>query len=165
MTKTFRRHFLKSKEARKLLEELSEKTRIPAETILGENVKIEVLETEFAEVFIIGKKPLIARVKGKFVPTLVFEEALKHLPKLVVDMGAVPHICNGADVMAPGISSIEGEFDEGHVLVIVDEKHGKPLAIGSAMVNSERMRRASRGKVVENVHFIGDKLWRLLKKL
>jgi predicted RNA-binding protein (TIGR00451 family) len=37
-------------------------------------------------------------------------------------MGAVPHICNGADIMAPGIVKVEREFQARAMAVVVDEK-------------------------------------------
>ena len=45
-------------------------------------------------------------------------------------MGAIPYVCKGATVMAPGIVRVEGEFGKGDLVLIVDMKHGKALALG-----------------------------------
>ena len=48
-------------------------------------------------------------------------------------MGAIPYICKGADVMAPGIKEIPLNFNEGDIVVVRDIKHRKALAIGKAL--------------------------------
>ena len=57
--------------------------------------------------------------------TLAFEELFSMFPKIVVDMGAVPYVCKGADIMAPGIRSVNGEFETNNLLIVVDERHNK----------------------------------------
>jgi len=86
-------------------------------------------------------------------------------PKIVVNMGAVPYVCNGADVMAPGVVRVEGEFKRDDFLLIVDEKHGKSLGIGTSLFDSQNMKDLKQGKVVKNFHYVGDKLWNFIKKM
>jgi len=160
-----RRHFLKEKEARQLLLELSQKLKVEAEQLLGPRPRIELAETQAFEIFIINGKPSFARSKGTFWPTLMLNEVFSLLPKIVVDMGAVPHICSGADLMAPGVVRIDGDFNTDDLLLIVDERHGKPLAIGVALLNSHVMRKVKHGKIVKNVHYVGDRLWKILKEI
>lgn len=86
-------------------------------------------------------------------------------PKVVVDMGAVPHVCNGADIMAPGIVCFEGEFKEGDLVFVADERHGKPLAVGEVVCDADTAKTVMRDVVVKNIHFVGDKVWNFMKKL
>jgi len=83
---------------------------------------------------------------------------LDNLPKVVVDMGAIRFVCNGADVMAPGITEM-GSFNEGDIVVIRDMNHGKALAIGVANKSSAEIEMSKKGKVIRNLHYVGDKLW------
>ncbi len=108
---------------------------------------------------------MFARSEGTFLPTLIPNGVFPLLPKIVVDMGAVPHICNGADLMAPGVVQIDGDFHTDDLLLIVDERHGKPLAIGAALLDSHVVRKLKHGKVVKNIHYVGDSLWKMLKKI
>lgn len=163
LPKKRRRHFMKEKEAKKFLIEVSETLGTDIEQFLGSKMRVEVNESEAAEIFIFDGKPLLARTDGHLFPTLAFEELLPLMPKIVVDMGAVPYVCKGADVMSPGVVSINGEFKENDVLLVVDERHGKPLAVGVALFSSEDMKGVSRGKTVKILHFVGDKLWNSLK--
>lgn len=164
VSKKPRRHFLKEKETRKLFLDFSQRLKVDAERLFGPKPRVEVNETEVAEIFIVEGKPLLARSGGALFPTLAFDEVFPFLPRIVVDMGAVPYVCKGADVMAPGVVRIEGDFKENDLLLVVDERHGKPLMIGVALFDSQAVKNLKHGKIVKNVHYVGDKLWEALKK-
>jgi PUA domain protein len=111
-------------------------------------------------VYFIDGAPLLVRSKGKLMPSLKFTKAIDSLPHVIVDMGAVKHIVNGADVMRPGIKDVRGDFRKSDLVVILDEKFGKPIALGVAEVDSTEMRRVSKGNVIRSVHYVGDELWK-----
>jgi PUA domain protein len=96
---------------------------------------------------------------------LTFNEFVAQAPKIVVDMGAVPYVCKGANVMAPGIRRVEGEFAKGNLVVIVDEKHGKALALGESMFDAATLREAKKGPVIKTLHYVSDKIWDFSKTL
>jgi len=165
VSKNPRRHFLKEKEARKLFLDFSQRLKVDAQRLFGSKPRVEVNETEVAEIFIIDGKPLLARSDKALFPTLAFDDVFPFLPRIVVDMGAVPYVCDGADVMAPGVVSIEGDFKENDFLLVVDERYGKPLMIGVALFNSQAMKNLKQGKIVKNVHHVGDKIWKALREI
>ena len=80
------------------------------------------------------------------------------MKKVVVDMGAVKFVAGGADIMRPGIKEFD-EFQKNDFVVIVDEKNRKPLAIGQMQNSSEELKTITTGKVIKNIHFVGDKIW------
>jgi len=96
------------------------------------------------------------------VPTvralLAHPAARRHV---TVDMGAVPYVYNGADVMAPGITDADPSIREGDLVWVRDEKNGRPLAVGRALMDGPTMAREEKGKAVETIHHVGDELWRL----
>ena len=100
------------------------------------------------------------RTERGVLPSLKFEEVIQSLPRVVVDMGAVAHIANGAQLMRPGIRSFGVDFAKGDLLVIVDEKYSKPIALGIADMDSVSMKSMAKGKVIENVHYVGDEVWK-----
>ncbi|KPV63219.1 MAG: H/ACA RNA-protein complex component Cbf5p [Candidatus Bathyarchaeota archaeon BA1] len=165
MSENPRRHFLKEKEAKQLLDEFSQRFNVDTERLLGSKPHIELVKAQVAETFIINGKPLLARFRGALLPTLIFYDLFTFLPKILVNMGAVPHICNGADVMAPGVVRIDGEFNKNDTILIVDERHGKPLAVGVALLDSQVMKTLKQGKVAKNIHYVGDGLWNCIKTL
>jgi PUA domain protein len=74
-------------------------------------------------------------------------------------MGAVPFVCKGADVMAPGIKDIPTAFPEGALVVIRDVNHKKALSVGKALRGSAEIMESKKGKVIQNLHYVGDKIW------
>jgi len=165
MPEKFRRYFLKAKDAKALLEKASEKLKINLEQIFKAKANVELIQTEFAEIYLINNKPSLVKIGENIFPTLVFNEFLASSPKVVINMGAVPHVCNGANIMAPGIIRFEGEFREGDFVLVVDEKHGKPIAVGEIIYDMDAAKNVTHGIVVRNVHFVGDKIWNFIKKL
>ena len=93
------------------------------------------------------------------IPSLKLLLKNNFLNKIIVDMGAVKFVINGADIMRPGIIKVDDKIKEGDFIVIVDETHGKPLAVGKSLFNSEDLRSQTSGKSVENIHYVGDELW------
>jgi PUA-domain protein len=160
-----RRYSLKSKQAKQLLNEVSERLNVNVEALLGSKVNVEIVESSVGSVYLVDDRPLFFKIEKRVLPTLLFQEFISQAPKIVVDMGAIPYVCNGADVMAPGIVRVEGEFGKGDLVLIVDEKHGKPLAVGESLHDSESVRNAKQGAVVKNVHFVSDKIWNFAKTL
>lgn len=90
---------------------------------------------------------------------------LGSMPSLVVDMGAVAKIAGGADVMGPGVVEVRGSFGASSLVVARDERHGRALAICRALVDSGSIQPGSRGRVAENIHHPGDRVWRLMERL
>jgi PUA-domain protein len=165
MSETKRRYFVREKEVAKLFDDFSKKLNIDLRQLFGAKSKVEVSETKNATIFLVNQRPLLAIWKKNLLPTLLFKEALSLLPKIVVNMGAVPYVCNGADIMAPGVVRIDKDFRKNDYVVITDERFDKPLVVAIAYTDSETARNLEHGKIAKNMHCIGDELWgKQLKK-
>ncbi|MFW5929963.1 MAG: PUA domain-containing protein, partial [Halobacteriota archaeon] len=77
---------------------------------------------------------------------------------VTVDAGAVEFVTNGADVMRPGITDVSEDIEEDDLVVVVEENHGKALAVGRALTDADDML-GDGGRVVETLHHVGDELW------
>jgi PUA-domain protein len=121
---------------------------------------VEELAVDDNLIFFLDEKPLILRTQSGLLPSLKFEELINILPKVVVDMGAVAHVVNGAQIMRPGIRQVRESFAKGDLVVIVDEKFNKAIALGLAEIDSESMKVLSKGKAILNLHYVGDELWK-----
>jgi PUA domain protein len=163
MAKRYNRHALKDKEAKAIIERASEKLKVRIEKICKGRPGLQVAETEFAEIFFVEDRPLLFRMGESVYPTLIFNEFLAVAPRVVVDMGAVPFVCKGANIMSPGIRRFEKEFKKGDLVLIVDEKHGKAIALGEAIFDSEEAVGLTHGVIVRNVHFVGDSVWNFIR--
>jgi PUA-domain protein len=87
------------------------------------------------------------------------------LPQVVVDMGAVSHIANGADVMAPGIFNLDKQLKVGDLTVIIDQKNLMALAVGRMLLSPDVILEKNRGRAIETLHYVSDQLWKLAKEL
>ena len=165
MAQKYRRHALKSKDTKSILRNVSDRLKIDLEATMGHKLNVEIVETDESQIILIDGKPLLFNVADTVFPTLFFKEFLERVPKIVVDMGAVPYVCKGADVMAPGVVKVEGEFRKGDIIVVVDQKYGKRLALGESLQDSETMKAAKKGAMVKNMHYVSDKIWDLAKTM
>jgi PUA-domain protein len=156
---------LKTKQAKQILTEVSERLKVNADALFGSKANVEVVDADVGKIYLVNGKPLFFKAGKELLPTLLFQDFTSQAPKIVVDMGAVPYVCNGADIMAPGIVRVEGEFGKGALVLVVDVKYGKPLAVGESLYDTETTRSIKQGSVVKNVHFVSDKIWNFAKTL
>ena len=64
----------------------------------------------------------------------------------------------------PGITAFDN-FEKGSIVVIKDEVHSKPLAVGIALIDSDKAVAEQKGYVIQTVHYISDKIWEAHKLL
>ena len=105
----------------------------------------------------------VVRVGDKFVPFLADVKRVEAFPYVIVDIGAVRFICNGANVMRPGVRSFPTSFRKGDVVVVKDEKYHKAVAVGEANISSEEAQQLSKGSIIINLHYVGYKIWEMAK--
>jgi PUA-domain protein len=148
-----RRRALRRQDARSVLESA-------ARYLMGQSFTlVEEAETEEGtRVYLLDGEITLFKSDESLYPTLRCK-CVDSLPAVIVDMGAIPFVCKGADVMAPGITEIKTSFDEGALVVVRDVKHGKAIAIGKALKPSTTIISEKKGKVIHNLHYVGDKIW------
>ena len=152
-----KRYHLQKKKFKKVKEQLGDYS-----SLIQPKSKVEILETDLYDIILIDGKPLIMMIDDTAFLTL--KGALEHeitSKYVVVDMGAVKFVAKGADIMSPGITDADSDIHEGEFVIIVDETHRKPLAIGKALICGEEMIENESGKAIKTIHYIGDKLWNL----
>ena len=159
---TSKRIALKSSEAKRVLQEFGQKFPAFAADLHSKQV-VEEIDVENGKLYILENKPFAVSTASGLFPSLLNDDVLRTLPSITVDMGAIPHICNGADIMRPGIRVINGEFGEGAVLLVKDIKFGKSIGICIAEASSESMQTMGKGKAAQNVHYVGDSFWQAMK--
>ncbi|WFO75727.1 DUF1947 domain-containing protein [Desulfurococcaceae archaeon MEX13E-LK6-19] len=162
-----RRWYLSKKESKKLRETI---TGMYPNVPLEFEVVEKVIEKDLPEIIIVDKVPAFFIYEGKYYPllTLLLSKGVEWVQRIVVvDMGAVKPLLRGADVMAPGIVGVKGAFEPGDPVVVLEEKYGKPFVVGKALVSSKDLveKKVTRGKAVENLHRVGDKIWEFVRRL
>lgn len=156
------RHRLKSKDVKKIFNELQE---VFTCSFFNEKTIVEKGEVEGLQMVFVDNIPCFIYQNNKIIFTLYGLEKYKPLERfVVVDMGAVKFVTNGADVMAPGIVDADQNICENDQVWICDERNHKPLAVGIALMSGEQMKNETKGKAIILVHHVGDKLWNIVAK-
>jgi PUA-domain protein len=153
-----KRYYLKKKRIKEIKQELGEYG-----SLINNKSSVEVLETDEYNYILVNSEPYIIMIDDKPYPTLkaiLANEDLKN-KTVVVDMGAVRFVTNGADIMSPGIVEADDDIVPGDVVVIVDVNNHKPLAIGESLISGPEMVESSKGKAIKSLHFVGDDIWNL----
>lgn len=126
-----------------------------------ENSKLEVANIDDMSLVLVDGEPLLFQINNFYFPTVRGVLKLGLMKNIVtVDSGAVRFVVNGADIMCPGIVDADPEIKENEPVIIIEEAHRKPLAIGTALMPGMEMK-GNKGKAVKSIHYVGDKLWTL----
>ena len=158
---TKKRHSIRKSQVQDLFDRLS--LQIGQSASLFCTGMVEILETNVdLSIYLVNKKPLLMDTGDWVFPTL--KGALQcPFPerRVTVDAGAIPFVVNGADIMRPGIVAVSGDVKAQAPVQIVDERHGKPLAIGIALYDGQAILDSASGKMCRHFHHVGDELWNL----
>ena len=157
---------LSKKEKKVLIEELSKYDMFKGKINVNDNVEeAKVRDEERGKeylVYFVNGKPMIWKKGDKYLPILCGQDV--EGPSVVVDEGAVRFITKGADVMRPGIVKFEGNFKKGDIVLVRAVTLPFPIAVGEALYDKDEMEGMKRGKVVKNLHHLGDELFSLCKR-
>ncbi len=153
-----KRKRMRSKEIKAISGKLEEELGVP---VFSEDEAVDLAESTDYNVIFVGGDIIGIIVDEK--PFLTVRGVLKYKPErrfVTVDMGAVPFVTNGADVMGPGITDADPDIKEGDMVWIRDIKNGVPLAIGISLRSADELKSKAGGKAIKTIHYAGDKLWK-----
>ncbi|MFQ3295954.1 MAG: PUA-domain protein [Halobacteriales archaeon] len=151
------RHHLRSDAVREIESALAAELGVEPD---GDQYELVEFEEDEYDLVLVDGEPLVLYVDDE--PFLTVRGANAYEPSshvVTVDAGAVEFVSDGADVMRPGITAVDETIAEGDLVVIVEEAHGKALAVGRTLVEGDDLLGES-GKVIESVHYVGDDLYR-----
>lgn len=111
---------------------------------------------------ITGDELAALKIDDLYLPFLSETALLEKFPSVTVDSGAIKFVCDGANIMRPGIKKYSG-FENEQIVCVKEESHNKFLAVGKALVPSSEMEKMTKGEIVKNLHYISDKFWEAAK--
>ena len=151
------RHHLRSDAVRALEAALADRFGV---AMAAERYELVELSGTDVELVLVDGEPLVAYFDpGE--PSLTVRGANAFEPEghvVTVDAGAVSFVSDGADVMRPGIVEVTDDIEAGDVVLVVEETHGKVLAVGRSRVDADDLL-GDEGKVVDSIHHVGDDLF------
>lgn len=153
-----KRKRMRSKEIKALSAQLEEILGVP---VFNENEAVDMAESSEFNLIFVGND--ILGIVRDGVPFLTVRGVLEYAPEkryVTVDMGAVPFVVNGADVMGPGIIDADPDIKEGDMVWIRDVNNQRPLAIGASLRSGADLASKQPGKAIKSLHYVGDKLWK-----
>jgi len=151
------RHRLRRKDIKAVMAEMSEAMGF---SFIDQDSDIDIAQTSKWTVLLDQDQIIGVYFKDRLFPTV--RALLRKTPDtnyVTVDMGAVQFVVNGADIMSPGIVDADMRIRPEDIVWIRDEKNGRPIAVGTAIISGEEMRSGDRGKAVKNMHYVGDEIW------
>jgi PUA domain protein len=155
-----KRHLLKKREQKDEISRIENEIGSPIERLDAKTQLEGGVLDDGSRILLLEGEIIFFEHEGRMFPALrALLDGLIDVPKITVDMGAVRFVVNGADIMRPGITEIDDRVKEDGIVVVVDENHGKPLAVGVSKMAADDLRAASGGKVIKSIHHINDDLW------
>ncbi|WP_255197957.1 RNA-binding protein [Halorarius litoreus] len=128
-------------------------------TVEGDSFEDVELADSDRRIVLVDGEPYVAFFDGE--PFLTVNGAQEFPPVknvVTVDAGAISFVSDGADVMRPGIVEADDSIQDGDLVAIAEETHGKVLAVGRALTDGADMV-GDNGKVVKSLHHVGDDLF------
>ncbi|WEU40785.1 MAG: DUF1947 domain-containing protein [Candidatus Odinarchaeum yellowstonii] len=160
------RHYLSAKDVKKFNQEIVKLYPHLEGSVELKNSTVEVITlTENIKLYIVDNKLDWIMIKDRLIPSVSLLNRGLEIPFIKVDMGAIPFIAKGADVMRPGIVDASDKISRGSIVKIIDEKYSKTIAVGESLINYEEFKVKKQGKAVKVLHHVGDKLWSLAGSL
>ena len=150
------RHHLRSDEVTAIRETVADALDVD---LNGNTFELGELEDAAVDLVLVDGEPLVFYIDAEPFLTVRGANALEPNAGIVtVDAGAISFVSDGADVMRPGIVEADADIAEDDLVVVVEETHGKALAVGRARTDGDAMVGDS-GKVVSSLHHVGDELY------
>lgn len=153
-------HQLSKTDSSKMLEEIVSQWKIE----ISKMKTVVKHEVDDETSIITGDGFTAVKVGNTYLPFLSDALLLEKFPRVVVDSGAIKFVCNGANIMRPGIKNYTS-FQKGQIVCVSEEIHNKFLAIGRALVSSDEMTSITKGEVIENLHYVSDRYWEYAKMI
>lgn len=153
-----KRNFLKNKKIKEIKQNLGNYSQI-----IPKKAKVELVQVEnLPNILLVDGEPLLIETEDKIIPSLKAVLELENNEKYAtVDQGAINFVIKGADIMSPGIVDADKTIVPNETIVIIEETHHKPLAIGTSLITGQEMIDNDKGKAIKNLHYVGDSIWDL----
>ncbi len=169
------RYLLSKKEKKKIIDELSHSYMfIVEEKESTKKLKVErvLINNGEIDLILINSFPSFFKYNNRYYPTLhyiakiISDKGISYVKNtlryVAVDEGALKPLLRGADVMKPGIKETNG-FKKGDTVIVFLIDKWIPIVVGTALMDYSS--EVVKGKAIENIHRIGDRIWNLSEKM
>lgn len=149
---------LSGKDRKKIILDASNLIENPEELLPRKAPLMRYTFSKKESIILLSGEVIFLEINDILIPSVKLARKLKLIvPKIVVDLGAIKFVTNGADIMRPGITQVSDDVLEGNLVVIVEERNQSPLAFGKALYDAVDIRNMTGGKCIKNLHWLKDK--------
>ncbi|MCE7733900.1 MAG: hypothetical protein GPJ54_03410 [Candidatus Heimdallarchaeota archaeon] len=149
---------LSGKDRKKIIQDASILIDNPEELLPRKAPLVRYTFSKGESLILLSGNVLFLEINQLLIPSVKLARKLNLIvPKIIVDLGAIKFVTNGADIMRPGITDVSDDVLEGKLVVIVEERNQSPLAFGKALYDAVDMRNMTGGKCIKNLHWLKDK--------
>ncbi|MEM3437739.1 MAG: PUA domain-containing protein [Nitrososphaerales archaeon] len=152
---------LSKRDARNLIDKMAKKWPLK---LNFSKPQVKIVEIDEHKSLLIFPSFEAIKLDDLIIPFLKNNEILISFPYVEVDRDAIPHICNGSNIMRPGIVGW-GTFRKDDIVCVKESNYKKFIAVGIALIDQSDMKEMKKGIVVKNLHYIGDKFWEVYKQI
>jgi PUA domain protein len=152
---------LSKKDARDIINKMAKKW--PLTLDFGKS-QVKIVEIDEHNSLLLFPNFEAIKLDDLIMPFLKNNEILQSFPYVEVDQGAVPHICNGSNIMRPGVVTWSA-FKKDDIISVKDSNYKKFIAVGITLIDQSDMEGMKKGAVVKNLHYVGDKFWQAYKQI
>lgn len=154
------RHFISKKELRNLRERI-EPLGLDTDVLTG----VEIEEIKDERCYFVDKKPFVYEKGGDtIIPILFLLNEVKPETRFVsVDDGAVPHVMNGANVFAQGITDMDMSIREGD-MVFIRNKDRVFVGVGISERDAGDIMNERKGEAIRLIHYPNDRIFKTFYK-
>lgn len=131
--------------------------------VLRKEDLLEIVKGENKTQYILRNGVPVFIYKQRYIPTVKCVHMVPEIvKKVVVDKGAVKHLINGADVMAPGLLHPDSNYPnvlEGEIVAIYGHEKNTALAVGEVLMDNEEVQEKKAGAAIKLINHLGDRLY------
>ncbi|KAI5181953.1 malignant T-cell-amplified sequence [Nematocida sp. AWRm80] len=125
---------------------------------------IDTMKTQDKDVYILRNGvPIFQSLHREYIPTVKCVHLVPEiLKRVVVDEGAIKHLINGADVMAPGLLHQTSDYPmvtEGELVAIYGYDKTHALGVGRVLMTNDQVEEQRKGIAIKSIAHLGDKVY------
>ena len=154
------RKFLSNKDKRLLQMKLSEIYGESIVDLIQNTENLEEARADEGKILLKENRMWFFSYNDLLIPSIYcLRESSMKLPKVIVDVGAIRFITNGADVMAPGVVFFDETIRKDAIVAIHEERAETIIAVGMSLMDAQEFEKTKKGKVVKMLHYLKDDIW------
>ncbi|MCG3225778.1 MAG: DUF1947 domain-containing protein [Candidatus Heimdallarchaeota archaeon] len=154
------RKFLSNKDRKLLQMKLSEIYGESIVDLIRNTDNLEEARSDEGKILLKENRMWFFSYNDLLIPSIYcLRESSMKLPKVVVDVGAIRFITNGADVMAPGVVFFDETIRKDAIVAIHEERAETIIAVGMSLIDAQEFEKTKKGKVVKMLHYLKDNIW------